>query len=95
LSRVFELIRPKQGACGSVKQLGADLNVISCAPNTPFEHEADAEVLADLTHIDAGLTLVGECRMSGDHEAAVDARQVGRQVICDPVGKILLVRVPL
>src|SRR5437660_1631813 len=56
------------------------------------EHIANAELTADLLCVDR-FALIGESRVAGDHEAAGDPREIGSQVVGDPVSEIFLVRV--
>jgi hypothetical protein len=49
-------------------------------------------VYADLLGVD-GLALVSEGRVAGDHETALDARQLGGQILGHPVGVIILRRI--
>src|SRR5208282_5636436 len=56
--------------------------------------------LEDVTHaqfsadpLDVIVALVGESGVAGDHQASLDARDVGRQIFGDPISEILLPRV--
>ena len=44
----------------------------------------------DLFRID-GLSFICERRVAGDHEAVGQARQVSREIVCDPIGEIVVV----
>ena len=75
-----------------VDELGVDAHPVLVALHRAFEHIAHAELLADRLGVDA-LALVGEGGVAGDDEAVADARQVGRQVLGDAVGEIVLRRI--
>ena len=75
-----------------VDQLGSDADPVSRPLDASFQHIAHAQLAADLFGVDA-LALVGECGIARDHEHVGDPRQIGRQILGDPVGKILLPRV--
>jgi len=53
---------------------------------------ADAQLATDLLRVDPP-ALVGERGIARDHKHAGDPRQIGRQVLGDPVREILLLRV--
>ena len=80
------------GAAFDVDQLNGHPQAVAGALHRPLQGVAHVERLADLASVD-GAALVGEGRVAGDHEAAVDAREVGRQALGDAVDEILLVRV--
>ena len=75
-----------------VDQLGVDADPIARPPDAPFENIAHTKLAADLLGIDS-FGLIGERGIARDNEHALDARQIGRQVLGDSVGKILLLRV--
>jgi hypothetical protein len=54
-----------------------------------FEDVAHAELAPDLFRV-GRLALVGERGAAGDDEAAFEMREVGRQIVGDPVREILL-----
>jgi len=60
--------------------------------DAPFQQVTHAELAADLLRIDR-LVLVGEGAIARDYEHASDPRQIGRQILGDAVGKVLLVGV--
>ena len=62
------------------------------APHAAFEHIPHAEFPPDLLHVDR-LALVGESGIAGDDEAVEQMRQIGRQIIGDAVGEIVLLLV--
>ena len=88
----LEAVGPEMRAGFGVDELRVDAHPVLVALHRAFEHIADAELLADLLGVDV-LALVGEGRVAGDDEAVADARQVGRQILGDPVGEVVLVRV--
>ena len=73
-------------------ELGVDLHFFAQAAHAAFEQIAHAELLADLLRVDR-LALVGEGRAAGDDEAVWQMREVGGQVVGDPVGEIVLLLV--
>src|SRR6266849_774258 len=64
-----EAVGPDVGAALRIDQLNVYPNLIARPPHAPFEDIADAELAADLLRVD-GFSLVGECRIAGDHEAS-------------------------
>jgi hypothetical protein len=54
-----------------------------------FKHVADPELFSNLLGVDV-LSLVGEGGVARDHEAVADAREIGCEVLGDPIGKIIL-----
>src|SRR5216684_982617 len=73
-------------------QLGGHTDPIAGLTHTAFEHIAHAEFAPDLFHIDRP-ALVGEARVPRDDEQRGIARQRGDNVLGDPVGDELLIRV--
>src|SRR6516162_4893378 len=88
----IEPVGPSMRAAFRLDQLSIDLNPVAQPPYTAFEDIVDAEFAADLSHVN-GFALVGEGSGAGDYEAAGNAREVAGQVIGDPVGEILLLRI--
>ena len=60
--------------------------------DAPLEDVADAELAADGAHIHR-LSLVGEHRVAGDHEEALELGQRGGDVLGDAVAEKLLLRI--
>ena len=79
------------GAALRLDQLSIDLNPVAQPPYTAFEDIVDAELAADLPHVN-GFALVGEGSGAGDYKATGNPREVTSQVIGDPVSEIFLVR---
>src|SRR6516162_7075860 len=77
-------------AAVGVDQLRIYVNLITGPPYTAFEHIVNAEIVPDLLHVDR-LPLIGKGGSAGDHEAAGDPREIGRQIVGDAVGEIFLV----
>ena len=75
-----------------VDQLGSDADPVSRPLDASFQHIAHAQLAADLFGVDA-LALVGECGIARDHEHVGDPRQIGREILGNPVCEILLVGV--
>ena len=72
--------------------MGVDADPVLVALHRAFQHIAHAELPADLPGVDV-LALEAEGGIAGDHEAIVDARQIGRQILRDAVREIILARV--
>ena len=60
----------------------------ACRLDAALEHVADAQLLADLAHVDR-LALVGRGGVAGDHAQVGVAGEVGDEVLGDPVGEPL------
>jgi hypothetical protein len=88
----LETVRPKVRAAFGVDQLRVYANLIARSLYAAFDDIADDKLAADLLYVD-GLALVGEGGAAGDYEASLDAREIGRQIVGDRVGEILLLRV--
>ena len=85
----LEAIGPEMRAGRRIDQLRVDAHAVLVTLHRAFEHVAHAEFLADLLGVD-GLALEREGRVAGDDEAAADAREVGREILGDAVGEIVL-----
>ena len=72
-----------------VDELGIDRDSILIALHRTFQQVSDAELPTDLFGVSA---LALEGGVAGDHETVVDARQLGREVIGDPIGEVILRR---
>src|SRR5262245_35284780 len=68
----------------TVDQLRIDLSPVTHPPHTSFENITDAEISANLLHIN-GFALVGKGRVAGDHETVGDPREIGSQIVGDSV----------
>ena len=79
-------------ACCPLDQLPGDAQPVCGPPHAALQHIADAEFLGDLADVHR-LALVGKGRIPGDDEQAGEFRQAGDQVLDEPVGEILLLRV--
>ena len=86
---LLKTLRPKMRAGLGVDELRVDPDAVLVSLHRSFEHVTNAEFLADLRRVHA-LALVGEGRVSRAHEAALDARKVGCEVIGDAIGEIIL-----
>jgi hypothetical protein len=85
-------VGPNMRAAFRVDQLDVHPNMIAASPYAAFQHIADAEFAADLLHVDR-FTLIGKGGAAGDHKASGNAREIGRQVVRDPIGEIFLIRI--
>ena len=88
----LEAVGPKMRAGARIDELGVDAHPVLVALHRAFQHIAHAELPADLPGVDV-LALEAEGGIAGDHEAIVDARQIGRQILRDAVREIILARV--
>ena len=84
--------RPDVIAGQCVDQLAAHANPVRRFADAAFQHVADAQFPADLPGI-GRFALVGERRVSGDHEQRVEPRQFGDDVFGNTVGEKLLFRI--
>src|SRR5262249_19602252 len=71
-----------------------EMGIYACPVLIPlhraFETVAHAEVVAYLLGVDA-LALKGKHSIASDHKAVADARQIGRQILRNAIGEIILV----
>ena len=75
-----------------IDELRVDSDPIAGALHAAFEGVADTEFTSDLPDIDR-LALVGERRITGDHEAPLNSGDIRRQALGDRIGKIILSRI--
>jgi len=75
-----------------VDQLRGDAHATASLAHRAFEHIADAQLAADLFHID-GLALVRKARIAGDDEEPADAGKRSDDLLDHAVGEIFLLRV--
>jgi hypothetical protein len=73
----------------AINKLRVDTDMVLVALYRAFEDIAHAQFFADLLDRDV-LALEGERGVARDHEAIAYARQIGREVLRDAVGKIIL-----
>ena len=83
---------PEMGFGGRIDELRGHPDAVAGLADTPLENIADPEFAPDGAHIH-GLSLVGEHRVAGDHEEALELRQRGGDVLGEPVAEELLLRV--
>jgi hypothetical protein len=93
---IFELtveaVGPEMRPAQRVDQLRRDAHPVSALSHRAFEHVADAELAADLLHID-GLALVRKARIAGDHEEPADAGERSDDLFHHAIGEIFLLRI--
>ena len=75
-----------------IDQLRINAELVARPPDAPFEHIAHTKLAANLLGV-CPLVLKGERGIARDHERAPDARQIGREILGDPVREILLLTV--
>ena len=80
---------PDMVAARAVDQLRVDAHPPAGLADAAFEHVADAELAGDVADIDR-LALEREGGVARDHRQGRDFRQIGRDVLADPVAEIFL-----
>jgi hypothetical protein len=88
----IETLGPQMRVGLGIDQLGVYAELVARPPDAPFEHIAHAQLATNLLRVDR-LVPVGKRGIARDHEHVRHPRQIGRQIVGDPVGKILLVGV--
>ena len=73
----------------SVDQLGVDPHLVAQAANAAFQHITHTELAADLPGVDP-LVLKSESGIARDDDHIGEPRQIGRQILGDPIREILL-----
>ena len=79
-------------AGGGIDQLGGDPHPVVGLAHTAFQHIPHAQLLAHVLYLHR-FALVGEGRVAGDDKQAGDLREIGDEVLGDPVAEILLLGV--
>jgi hypothetical protein len=87
-----EPLRPQMRAALGINQLRVDPDLVTRTSYAALQYIAHTKLAADLLRVDR-LVLVGESRIAGDHEHSRKPRQIGRQIVSDPVREILLLAV--
>src|SRR6516225_8907064 len=72
-----------------VDQLGVDADPITQPTDAPFEQVSYTEVEADLLGVNR-LVPIGECRIARYYEHIRQPRQIGRQILSNPICEVLL-----
>jgi hypothetical protein len=85
----LEPIGPEMRAGRAVNKLRVDAHLVLVALYRAFEDIPNAQLLANLLAIDV-LPFEGESGIAPDDKAVADARQVGREVLRDAIGEIIL-----
>jgi len=80
-------------AVGGVEQLAHNPDPRAGLADAALEHVADAQLAADLLHVD-GTPLVGEAGIAGDHEEGAHPAERGDDVLDQAIGEIFLLGVP-
>jgi len=88
----IEPLGPEVRTGFGIDQLGVDADLRARPLDASFENIAHPQLAADLFGI-YWFALVAEGGVAGDHKAAPDARDIGRQVIGNAVGEVFLLRV--
>jgi hypothetical protein len=87
-----EPLRPQMRVGLGINELRVDADLFIRPLNASFEYISHAQLAANLLCVDRFVP-VGERGIARDHEHVLDPRQIGRQILGDPVGKVLLVGV--
>jgi hypothetical protein len=75
-----------------INQLGIDADLVTRPPDASLQYIAHPQLAADLLRIDRFVP-IGERGIARDHETMRDPRQIGRQILGDPVCEVLLLPV--
>ena len=89
---LVEALGPEMIASLGVDELDIDPHAVAAALHRTFEHVAHVQFAADLLHVE-GLALVGKGGVTGDHERASDAREIGGQALGHAIDEIVLLGV--
>src|SRR5215472_12438155 len=88
----LKAIRPKMCTAFGVYQLRVHLNLVAYPSQATFENIMDPKLAADLLRT-YRFAFVGECCTAGNHKTLGSPREIGGQILGDPVGEILMFRV--
>lgn len=90
---VFELpvvaFGPDMAIRRTVDQLHADADAVARFAHAALHHVLHAEIARGLPHVDR-LALVFECGVAGDDEQVAKSRQLGDDILSQPVGEKFL-----
>src|SRR5271167_1193249 len=75
-----------------IDQLSVDADLATRPPDAPFEHVADTKLAADLLRVD-WLVPIRQRGISRDNEHVREPREIGREIVGDPVREVLLLPV--
>ena len=87
-----EPVGPHMGAGLGRDELGVDRDRLAEAAHAAFEHVAHAKFASNLLRVHR-LAFIGEGRVAGDDEAALQMREIGGQIVGDAIGEIVLLLV--
>src|SRR5260370_14112978 len=85
-------VRPQMNGGLSLDKLGIDSQPLAGLAYATCEHVPHAQLAADPLHVHC-LSLVSEAGIAGDNEQPFDAREACDDVLYNPVGKVLLLRI--
>jgi hypothetical protein len=80
-------------AAAGIDELGGDPNAVSGLAHASLHHVARTELPAHRLHVHRP-ALVDEARVPRDHRELAEGRQPREQVLGEPVGEVLLLRIP-
>ncbi len=89
---VVEPVGPQMRGGFGIDQLGVDADPVARPADTSFENVSYPQLVADLLRIDP-LVLISERGVTRDHEHIRKSRQIGCQILRDPVREILLLTI--
>jgi len=72
-----------------IDQLSINTNLSTRPPDASFEQVTHAQFAPNPPRVD-GLVLVSEGGIARNYQAVPDPRQIGRQILSNPIGEILL-----
>jgi len=73
-----------------INELHVHPDLFAAPSDAAFDNITDTEVAPELLRVDK-FALVHKGSVSGDHEASGNTREIGRQIVGDPIGEIFLV----
>ena len=91
-NRSLASLGPQMRIPFGVDQLGVDADLVARPADAAFQHIAHTKLAADLLGVDP-LVLLSERGIARDYDHVRDARQIGRQILGNPVGEILLLSI--
>ena len=92
LLRPVVALGPHRALRARVDELGRDAHLVARASHAPLEHVAHAQLLADGDDVHR-LALVAKRGIAGDHAQLREVRQIGDQVLREPIAEVLLLLV--
>ena len=88
----IEPVGPQVRASLCIDQLHVDLNFVASAPQAAFDDISNAEITAELFHVD-GFILLGKRGAPGDDKAPRNPRQISGEIVGNAVCEIFQFRI--